>query len=88
LLEKELKPEILFECLTSNFKGDLDAVTTVVKPRLDVFSHNVERVKQLQGIVRDPRARYDQSLLVLKHAKVLKEGMFTKSSIMLGLEET
>lgn len=32
--------------------------------------------------------RYDQSLAVLKHAKALKEGMVTKSSIMLGLGET
>jgi lipoate synthase len=32
--------------------------------------------------------RYDQSLSVLKHAKASKEGMVTKSSIMLGLGET
>jgi lipoate synthase len=32
--------------------------------------------------------RYDQSLAVLKHAKNCKEGMITKSSIMLGLGET
>jgi len=45
-------------------------------------------VKRLQQIVRDPRANYDQSLFVLKHAKALEEGMVTKSSIMLGLEES
>lgn len=32
--------------------------------------------------------RYEQSLAVLKHAKICKEGMITKSSIMLGLGET
>jgi lipoic acid synthetase len=32
--------------------------------------------------------RYDQSLAVLKHAKSCREGMITKSSIMLGLGET
>lgn len=31
---------------------------------------------------------YEQSLSVLKHAKLSKEGMITKSSIMLGLGET
>lgn len=31
---------------------------------------------------------YDQSLAVLKHAKHSKEGMITKSSIMLGLGES
>jgi lipoic acid synthetase len=45
-------------------------------------------MKQLQQIVRDPRASYDQSLLVLKHTKALEEGMVTKSSIMLSLGES
>lgn len=31
---------------------------------------------------------YEQSLTVLKHAKLCKEGMITKSSIMLGLGES
>ncbi|KAB1206772.1 Lipoyl synthase, chloroplastic [Morella rubra] len=132
---KELKPEIMVECLTSDFRGDLKAVETLVHSGLDVFAHNIETVKRLQRIVRDPRAgtvcycllsdecifwieilhsvkicqeilvpnpfppvvclgsdsssrRYEQSLSVLKHAKVSKEGMITKSSIMLGLGES
>lgn len=32
--------------------------------------------------------RYEQSLSVLKHAKHSKEGMITKTSIMLGLGES
>lgn len=32
--------------------------------------------------------RYEQSLSVLNHAKLSKEGMITKSSIMLGLGES
>jgi lipoate synthase len=32
--------------------------------------------------------RYEQSLAVLNHAKQSKEGMITKSSIMLGLGES
>ncbi|XP_043690265.1 lipoyl synthase, chloroplastic-like [Telopea speciosissima] len=84
---KKLKPEIMVECLTSDFRGDLNAVTTLVHSGLDVFAHNIETVKRLQRIVRDPRAGYEQSLSVLKHAKLCKEGMITKSSIMLGLGE-
>eukprot|EP00249_Psilotum_nudum_P017040 c26122_g1_i1 orf=354-1559(+) len=84
---KELKPGILVECLTSDFRGDLEAVATVVQSGLDVFAHNIETVKRLQRIVRDPRARYDQSLLVLKHAKEV-ESVVSKSSIMLGLGES
>lgn len=32
--------------------------------------------------------RYEQSLSVLKHAKLDEKGMITKTSIMLGLGET
>ncbi|XP_019158130.1 PREDICTED: lipoyl synthase, chloroplastic-like [Ipomoea nil] len=85
---KILKPNIMVECLTSDFRGDLDAVSTLVHSGLDVFAHNIETVKRLQRIVRDPRAGYEQSLSVLKHAKHFKEGMVTKTSIMLGLGET
>lgn len=38
--------------------------------------------------VRDPRANFDQSLSVLKHAKKVKPTVLTKTSIMLGLGET
>ncbi|GJM89027.1 hypothetical protein PR202_ga05623 [Eleusine coracana subsp. coracana] len=85
---KELKPEILVECLTSDFRGDLEVISSLANSGLDVYAHNIETVRSLQRIVRDPRAGYDQSLAVLKHAKSSKEGMVTKSSIMLGLGET
>jgi lipoyl synthase len=38
--------------------------------------------------VRDPRAGYRQSLSTLEHAKKVKTGLYTKTSIMLGLGET
>jgi lipoyl synthase len=38
--------------------------------------------------VRDPRAGYRQSLSTLEHAKVAKPGLYTKTSLMLGLGET
>ncbi|GAU34299.1 hypothetical protein TSUD_20050 [Trifolium subterraneum] len=85
---KKLKPEIMVECLTSDFRGDLKAVETLVHSGLDVFAHNIETVKRLQRLVRDPRAGYEQSLSVLNRAKQSKEGMITKSSIMLGLGES
>ncbi|RVX16210.1 Lipoyl synthase, chloroplastic [Vitis vinifera] len=53
---KKFKPEIMVECLTSDFRGDLSAVETLVHSGLDVFAHNIETVKRLQRIVRDPRA--------------------------------
>ncbi|PRQ41468.1 putative lipoyl synthase [Rosa chinensis] len=85
---KDLKPDIMVECLTSDFRGDLTAVHTLLHSGLDVFAHNIETVKRLQRIVRDPRAGYEQSLSVLNHAKQSKRGMITKTSIMLGLGES
>lgn len=55
-LLQNLKPEIMVECLTSDFRGDLSAVDTLVHSGLDVFAHNIETVKRLQRIVRDRRA--------------------------------
>ena len=83
---KALKPSILVECLTPDFRGDLDAVRHLARSGLDVFAHNVETVDRLQRRVRDPRAGYMQTLSVLKAAKEC--GVYTKSSIMLGLGET
>lgn len=37
--------------------------------------------------MRDPRAKYDQSLSTLEHAKRANPALITKSSIMLGLGE-
>lgn len=62
---------------------------TLANSGLDVFAHNVETVERLQRYVRDRRANYDQSLRVLEHAKKASgHGLYTKSSIMLGLGET
>lgn len=79
---------MLVECLVPDFRGDLDAVNTIVQSGLDVFAHNIETVEVLTPFVRDRRARYRQSLTVLAEAKKIKPDLITKSSIMLGLGET
>jgi len=83
---KELRPDILVECLTPDFQGNVDHVRHLARSGLDVYAHNIETVERLQRRVRDPRAKYEQSLLVLEAAK--REKVYTKSSIMLGLGET
>ncbi len=85
---KTRRPEMLVEALIPDFQGDLEAVRQVVESGVDVLDHNVETVERLQGTVRDRRANYAQSLAVLRGAKAMREGLFTKSSIMLGLGET
>mmetsp|Transcript_13880 Transcript_13880/g.20325 ORF Transcript_13880/g.20325 Transcript_13880/m.20325 type:complete len:433 (-) Transcript_13880:31-1329(-) len=87
-LIKHQKPEMLVECLVSDFRGDLEAVSKIALSGLDVYAHNVETVERLQKFVRDPRAGYQQSLSTLEHAKKVKPGLYTKTSIMLGLGET
>ena len=87
-LIKQKRPDLLVECLVSDFAGDLKAVTTLATSGLDVYAHNVETVKRLQKYVRDHRAGYEQSLNVLKHAKEMNPKLYTKTSLMLGLGET
>jgi len=85
---KARRPELLVEALIPDFQGDLEAVRSVVDSGVDVLDHNVETVERLQSVVRDRRASYAQSLHVLRGAKGMRDGLFTKSSIMLGLGET
>uniref|UniRef100_A0A8B9Z670 lipoyl synthase n=1 Tax=Buteo japonicus TaxID=224669 RepID=A0A8B9Z670_9AVES len=84
----ERNSKILVECLTPDFRGDLKAVEKVALSGLDVYAHNVETVPELQRKVRDPRANFEQSVRVLKHAKEVQPGVISKTSIMLGLGET
>ncbi|MCJ1470158.1 hypothetical protein MMC07_008803 [Pseudocyphellaria aurata] len=81
-------PGMLVEALTGDYAGDLKMVEMVADSGLDVYAHNVETVEELTPMVRDRRAGFRQSLAVLKKAKEAKEGLITKTSIMLGLGET
>lgn len=88
---KRLDPKIIVEALVPDFRGDLEAIQTIVDSRLDVYAHNIETVKRLQYRVRDPRAGYIQSLATLRaaknYSKTIGHELFTKSAIMLGLGE-
>lgn len=84
---KQRAPQILVEALTGDFAGDLDCVKKVAESGLDVYAHNVETVEDLTPYVRDRRATFRQSLEVLRAAKGFRDGLITKTSIMLGLGE-
>lgn len=95
---KRLDPSITVEALVPDFRGDVEAVKTIVDSGVDVYAHNVETIERLQYRVRDPRAGYLQSLSTLRAAKDYarsgeskRDGespLFTKSSLMLGLGES
>jgi lipoyl synthase len=85
---KARDPDVLVEALIPDFQGDLEDVRAVVDSGPDVLDHNLETIRRLQASVRDRRANYEQSLQVLRGAKSMRTGLFTKSSLMLGLGET
>ncbi len=84
----EADPSILVEVLIPDFRGDERAIDHLIAARPEVIAHNVETVRRLTPKVRDYRANFDQSLAVLEHVKRANAGLFTKTSIMLGLGET
>ncbi len=79
---KSIKTEVLIP----DFKGDSEALKTVLLAGPDVFNHNVETVPSLYSKVR-PMADYSTSINILKAAKALYPDIMTKSGIMLGLGE-
>ena len=84
---KAISPEMLVEALAPDFSGRESCLETLLRSRPDVFAHNVETVERLSPKVRDRRAGYRQSLMVLETAKKKRPEIHTKSSLMLGLGE-
>jgi len=78
---------IKIEVLTPDFRGNIDALRTVLDESPDVFNHNIETVPRLYPLVR-PEADYSVSMNILRMAKRLCPGIRTKSGIMVGLGET
>lgn len=83
---KEILPGARVEVLTPDFKGEPEAIATVLSAVPDVFNHNVETVPSLYGRVR-PQADYERSLKVLEYAKQYAPRILTKSGLMLGVGE-
>lgn len=73
------------EILTPDFKGDIDALNTIIEAHPDVFNHNIETVKSVFKTAR-PQGNYEKSLEVLKYIKGNSD-IVTKSGLMVGLGE-
>ena len=84
---KQLNPGIRVEVLIPDFKGDRDAIATVVGSGIDILNHNVVTVPRLYKKVW-PGSVYRSSLDVLQAAKDLRREVLTKSGLMLGVGET
>ncbi|KRY29134.1 Lipoyl synthase, mitochondrial [Trichinella spiralis] len=88
---KEIKrqnPKIIIETLLPDFSANEQCINLMANSGIDVYAHNVETVPRLTPLVRDTRAKYDQSLRCLRLAKVFNKNLVTKSSLMVGLGET
>ena len=68
-LKRHTEGRLLVEALVPDFQGRQDCVKQIVESGLDVFAHNIETVERLQGLVRDRRANWKQSMEVLRMAK-------------------
>jgi len=95
---KKLNPNCSVELLIPDFKImnykilkegylNFDALKTVVKAKPDVLAHNIESVRRVFSRVR-PGGNYDVSLQLLKTIKEINPRIPTKSSIILGFDET
>lgn len=86
---RENTPGMMVEMLASDLGGSTDNLDRVLASMPQVFAHNVETVQRLTPSVRDHRATFERSLMILKEAKRRAvPARTTKSSIMLGLGET
>ena len=79
-------PACKVEVLIPDFRGDWNALETVIAARPDVLNHNTETVPRLYHQVRKG-AVYGRSLELLRRAKSLAPEMPTKTGLMLGLGE-
>lgn len=79
-------PGCKVELLPPDFRGDSEAIATVMEAEPDVFAHNLETVRRLHARIR-PAFDYDRSLEVLRLAKDLRPHGVTKSNLILGMGE-
>ena len=86
-MKRHSEGRLLVEALVPDFQGQPDLVEQVARSGLDVFAHNVETTERLTPFVRDRRAKWAQSLEVLRRAKAAGAEV-TKTSVMLGLGES
>ena len=79
-------PACSVEVLVPDFKGDEDALATVLEAEPAIFGHNLETVERLHPEVR-PGGRYWRSISFLGAAKRVRPGVRSKSGVILGMGE-
>jgi lipoic acid synthetase len=82
---RELSPSTTIEVLIPDFKGNMENLQRIIDARPDILNHNTETVPRLYRPVR-PQGQFHWTLDVLRESK--RQGMRTKTGVMLGLGET
>ncbi len=80
-------PTCSIEVLIPDFKGDPEALRTVLEAGPDILNHNIETVRRIFRLVRTG-GNYDRSLELLRRVKAWGYPCLTKSGLMVGLGET
>ncbi len=86
-LVRERLPGCSVEVLIPDFKGDPNALRTVLAAEPEILNHNIETVPRLFRAVRSG-GNYRRSLDLLSRAKAWCRRGLTKSGMMVGLGET
>jgi len=79
-------PDCQVEVLIPDFKGDEDALATVLDAEPAILGHNLETVERLHPEVR-PGGRYWRSISFLGASKRMRPDILTKAGIILGMGE-
>ena len=80
------KPGCDVEVLVPDFKGDLEALETVMAAEPEVLNHNTETVLRLQREIRTS-ASYGRSLALLARARWMFPSGSVKSGLIVGMGE-
>jgi lipoyl synthase len=84
---RQISPQTTIEVLIPDFCGNWEALEIIIQAAPEVLNHNTETIPRLYRRVR-PQGDYQRSLSLLQRTRQLAPWMYTKSGIMVGLNET
>src|SRR5216684_1488122 len=80
-------PRCRVEVLIPDFQGSVASLEVVIAAGPNILNHNTETVPRLYKVARHG-GRYERTLSLFRHARVVAPSLPTKSGIILGLGET
>ena len=84
---RRFAPRCRVEVLIPDFQGSPSSLDTVIAAGPDILNHNTETVPRLYKVARHG-GRYERTLGLFRHARVVAPALTRKSGIILGLGES